>query len=105
MSHHVLVGLPDDLGGQTACADYRQPIVHVMRRINQQLANGKPGRREDYELIREWLEFCPEQACSPRPPFDSCTHGPAQPDPGFEPPRYKRPPAAIMADKQPGMLL
>jgi hypothetical protein len=61
VSYHVAVGLPD---GRDAVADYRQPVTHVMHRINRQLAQGKPPKPDDLALVAEWLDHCPEQACS-----------------------------------------
>jgi hypothetical protein len=92
MPHHVLVRLPD---GRDACADYRQPVVTVMRRILAACSAGQLGDNADYALVAEWLDYCPGQACLP-----SCTDGPDAPHPPAdrEPvtlPPYRRPEAAV----------
>ena len=53
MSHVVAVRLPD---GRRAVADYRDPIVTVMRRVNKRLMAGQRGTDEDYRLIGAWLD-------------------------------------------------
>jgi hypothetical protein len=101
MSHHVCVKLPD---GRTAVADYRQPIVGVMYRVHKQAMRSEPGSPDDYALIAEWLDLCPEQGCSLGPiaagaiagrPDPTCggKHPPALPEP-VKLPRYQRPPGA-----------
>jgi len=83
----VIVALPD---GRAAMADYRHPIVHVMRRVNKRLmtmprADAQAASADDYAVLGRWLDAHPEEACSP----SQCTgHGPALPEP-FEPPPYR----------------
>jgi hypothetical protein len=54
---HVVIALPD---GRTACADYREPIAGVMRRVNEAIMRGSPGTLAgdpaDYALITRWLD-------------------------------------------------
>jgi hypothetical protein len=68
-------------------ADYRQPVVHVMRRVLRRRAEGEEGTPMDYMLLAEWLDNCPEQQCSPA---RECAHGPAEAG-EYHPPPYKRP--------------
>jgi hypothetical protein len=87
VSHHVAVSLPD---GRGAMADYRHPIVHVMRRVNQRLmsmsrADAQAASTEDYAILGRWLDAHPEEACS----HSHCAdHGPALPE-HYEPPPYR----------------
>lgn len=84
MGHHVSVKLP---GGRVVQADYRQPIVHVMRKILVALVERREPDPELYDLVTEWATECPGQVCAP----DRCAlHGPALALP-FTPPRYVRP--------------
>ena len=53
MSHVVAVRLPD---GRHAVADYTDPIVKAMRRVNRRLGEGTTGADEDYRLIGAWLD-------------------------------------------------
>ena len=62
MSHHVMVRLPD---GRIACADYRQPIVVVMRKINRQRSQCRPVGSALLDEVAAWLDEHPEQACDP----------------------------------------
>jgi hypothetical protein len=96
MSHHVAVRLPD---GRDACADYRQPIVWIMRRCLVRVAHppkdetkreGGPGDLADKALIAEWLDRCPELACEISCNDDNGKHPPASSEP-FTPPPYRRP--------------
>ena len=86
MSHHVAVTLPD---GRDAVADYRQPIVHVMRRVHDATSNGQPQNPADLAVIADWLDRFPEQACDMAEVYaDACTgHPPSTAEP-FTPPAY-----------------
>lgn len=53
MPHWVIVGLPE---GGTARADFDDPIVPVMRRINACRAERRDGDPGDYEKVRKWRE-------------------------------------------------
>jgi hypothetical protein len=100
VSHHVSVRLPD---GREATADYRQPVVNVMRRHLQRVMDdaerkagapakvGSPDDLADMALLAEWLDVTPELACDYPPGTGCADHGPAQPDPGFRPAKYVRP--------------
>lgn len=84
MSHHVAITLPD---GRLAMADYRQPIVTVMRRINDRLMTNRTTAdalsAADYATLGRWLDTHPGQACS----HTRCApHGPATADPVKLPP-------------------
>jgi hypothetical protein len=94
VSHHVSVVLPD---GRLASADYRQPIVHVMRRINAALATmTRCPSADDLAMVARWLDANPDQACTwDQMVHDTCTHPPATPD-EYEPPRYVERPAGEM---------
>jgi len=62
VSHHVLVQLPD---GRMACADYRDPVVTYMRRINSWISEGRsPQARPDwaYRSVAQWLNLNEEQS-------------------------------------------
>jgi hypothetical protein len=92
MSHHVMVGLPD---GRAAIADYRQPVTHIMRLVNNWLE--RRGRQEDpgpkvteaYAMLGRWLDAHPEEGCTPQQVRDgTCTHPEAEPVP-FTPPPYR----------------
>jgi hypothetical protein len=96
MSCHVVVRLPD---GRDACADYRQPIVWIMRRVlvrinvpptNPDRQTGGPDDLADKALIAEWLDCCPELACEVGCDDDNGKHPPATREP-FTPPPYRRP--------------
>jgi hypothetical protein len=89
MPHHVTVTLPD---GRHPLADYRQPITHVMRRILAARAEGSDtGCAEEYELVAEWLDTSPGQACTlDQIRSGTCAHPPASCEP-FTPPPYQRP--------------
>jgi len=97
MSHHVHVQLLD---GRTLMADYRQPVVHVMRRHLQRVQHdyessgprqvGCQADLDDMALLAEFLDVTPELACQ-WPPGSGCApHGPAERD-SPRPPRYVRP--------------
>lgn len=89
MSHHVCMSLPD---GRAVIADYRQPIVHVIRRWNDRTDQRRKGLcaaedQADAELLAEFLDCCPHLVCGP----EGCApHGPASPEP-YRPPPYQRP--------------
>lgn len=88
MSHHVVIRLPD---GRDAVADYRQPITHVMHRIHNATLDGREHDPADYALIGEWLDLCPEQACTMESiRSDTCAHPPAEAE-HYRPPKYQRP--------------
>ena len=82
MPHHVGGTCPD---GTHVLADYRLPIVHVMRRQLAALSEGRYPSPADAELIGQWAAANPGQVCDPerRP----CTHPEAEGVP-FRPPRY-----------------
>ena len=91
MPHHVAVWVP--ARGESVYADYRQPIVSVMRRCLAARMDGKDPAPADLELIAEWAELRPEEACTAQAPLfegDCPSHGPAEPGP-FTPPKYVRP--------------
>lgn len=87
MSHHVGCGFPGEPPSATVDADYRNPIVNVMRRILAAVADPK---REpdpaDYATVKAWARDYPEQVC--HIPFTGCTHPPASPEP-YTPPPYQ----------------
>lgn len=83
MSHHVAGARPD---GTLVYADYRQPVITVMRRQNLASAEGRPADPADAILIAEWAAAHPEDVC--KIPFTDCKHGPALPEP-FTPPPYR----------------
>jgi hypothetical protein len=76
MSHHVVVRVPD---GREAVADYRLPIVKVMRRINRRIgtdAKNGPADLRDKQRVTEWLDTSPEQACTMEDiARNTCRHG------------------------------
>jgi hypothetical protein len=78
MSHHVAIGLPD---GRTAMADYRHPIVNVMRRVNKRImtdrATAAAASAADFEVVARWLDTHPDEACSPA---HCAPHGPVSPE-------------------------
>jgi len=85
-SHHVSVTLPD---GRGATADYRQSIVHVIRRVLACVGTKDSPDPADWDLIGDWLTRHPEQACTAEQVrTGTCTHPPASPEP-YTPPRYK----------------
>jgi hypothetical protein len=53
MPHHVVIRLPD---GRIACADYRQPVVRSMRKINDAISRCKLPDPALYEPISAWLD-------------------------------------------------
>ena len=53
MPHHVMVALPGD---RLACADYREPVVKIMRRINRATAEGDPPAQRDLDEVSAWLD-------------------------------------------------
>lgn len=67
----MTIRLPD---GRDAVADYRLPIVKVMRRVNQRImldhgnrtGRGPGSARDlaDKTEVAQWLSSHPEQACS-----------------------------------------
>ncbi len=59
MPHHVSVRLPD---GRAACADYREPIVQSMRKINNALSQGKLAAPVLYDTVGAWLDAHREQS-------------------------------------------
>ena len=59
MSHHVVIHLPDD---RIACADYRDPAVPVMRKINRALAEYRPVEPGLYQRVAAWLDGHREQS-------------------------------------------
>jgi hypothetical protein len=83
MSYHVQGTLPD---GSSVYADYRQPIVTVMRRQIAASVAGRPADAADAELVAEWAAANPQDVCEI--PFMNCAHGPASPEP-FTPPPYR----------------
>lgn len=94
MPLHQIVVLRD---GRAAIADYRQPINHVMHKVNAWLMEeGHGGRSEPppkvaeaYAVIGRWLDAHPEQACThEQMRTDTCTHPPATADP-YRPPPYR----------------
>jgi hypothetical protein len=87
MAHHVAGRLP---GGGTVLADYRLPVVTVMRRQLAAIAEGRPADPADAELIAGWAAAHPAQVCDPD--RRACTHPGAGPAP-FRPARYEPPPA------------
>jgi hypothetical protein len=86
-SHHPVIHLPD---GRVAMADYRQPVVHVMRRVNNRIASmsrvqAAAESADDHATLGRWLDAHPEQACS----HTHCAlHGPPNGDP-FTPQKYR----------------
>jgi hypothetical protein len=99
VSHHVAVALP---GGGRAVADYRQPIVLVMRKVNGLIAEHSADKlirgtapvaavaayRTGLAVVAAWLEHHPDQACQAWPDETACTHGPAIAGPATLPRRY-----------------
>ena len=81
MTLHVIIALPPP-DGRTACADYREPIADVMRRVNEAISRLGPGttagRPEDYAQIATWLDEHAEgsELCRAhlRPGGPSCGH-------------------------------
>jgi hypothetical protein len=56
LPHHVVIRLPD---GRVACADYRDPVVAPMRRVNEALSRGeRPPLRcgAEYAAVAAWLD-------------------------------------------------
>jgi hypothetical protein len=57
LTYHVCVGLPD---GRRAIADYREPVVRIMRRVNDAIAIAGPGSMagtpDDYAIIAAWVD-------------------------------------------------
>jgi len=56
---HVVIRLPD---GRVACADYREPIVGPMRKINKALSEGKQPDGALFEPVSAWLDGHVEQS-------------------------------------------
>lgn len=59
MPHHVVIHLPDD---RIACADYREPVVRAMRKINEALSRGRMPDAVLYEPVAAWLDGHREQS-------------------------------------------
>lgn len=59
MPWHVGIRLPD---GRHACADYREPIVGTMRKVNNALSQGKPAAPALYDAVTAWLDTHREQS-------------------------------------------
>ena len=59
MPLHVVIRLPDD---RIACADYREPVVKAMRKINSALGQGREPDWADYITVAEWLDEYAEQS-------------------------------------------
>lgn len=83
----MAVRLPD---GRDVMADYRHPVVGVMRQVlGRRMMMGLNAAEEasaaDYAVIARWLDAHPDEACSAR---HCAMHGP----PGDEPPGFRPPP-------------
>lgn len=52
-SWHVGVRLPD---GRMAWADHDENVVTAMRKVNRNLANGKPPADADLAEVARWLD-------------------------------------------------
>jgi hypothetical protein len=76
--------------GREVIADYRQPVVHVIRRAT---SRNDPA---DWVTLGRWLDSHAKQACtSEQIRDDTCTHPPASPEP-FTPPKYREQPASTL---------
>lgn len=79
MTHHVVIHLPDD---RVACADYREPIVTVMRKINAALADFRSPDPAHFATVAAWLDQHREQSAlcqdSLSPGRLGCGHGAAR---------------------------
>ena len=61
MPLHVVIRLPD---GRVACADYREPIAAVMRKVNVHLADFTPVPQQLYFEVGLWLDRHLEQSAA-----------------------------------------
>jgi hypothetical protein len=61
MSWHVVTRLPDD---RVACADYRDPITPVIRKIHTAFMDGRAPDPALYAAVAGWLAGHAEQSAS-----------------------------------------
>lgn len=78
MPHHVSVRVPD---GRDACADWRDPIVKAMRRINKALSEFREPPADALAEVTRWLDANSERSAACIAAGYSCTHD-DEPPPG-----------------------